>query len=270
MAFAIIVSEQDPAGMNIKARLLESYGFKEKGEFEGTAVFVLGDTTLYTIKGPLITAEGIDKQIPEDFLIFGSKHASKEEVHSLSCHCTGNFGEAKYGGQDKKLSMGSALMLKKAYLELLRHKEEVPDHQITLEATHHGPLLEKPHLFIEIGSTEEHWGNEKAGKIIAQTIMHLIEGEDLAEQEIVFAIGGTHYCATFNKILQRTNLAFAHVCAKYGLEHLDEELIQEAFEKTSEKATSVLLDWKGLGKEKERIKSLLETMGIEYKRSDKL
>ena len=40
-------------------------------------------------------------------------------------------------------------------------------------------------------------------------------------------------------------------------------------EKTLPKAKFVLLDWKGMGKEKQRILSILEKNDIKYERSDK-
>ena len=45
-------------------------------------------------------------------------------------------------------------------------------------------------------------------------------------------------------------------------------MLKQAIEKTYEKVDFVLLDWKGLGKEKQRIKSILEELNIEYKRTD--
>ena len=33
------------------------------------------------------------------------------------------------------------------------------EYDITLEATHHGPLLDSPTLYLEIGSDEERWSD---------------------------------------------------------------------------------------------------------------
>ena len=66
-----------------------------------------------------------------------------------------------------------------------------------------------------------------------------------------------------------SNLAVGHICAKYNLENLDENLIKQALEKIIPKPKFVLLDWKGLGKEKQRILDILDRNNIEYRRSDK-
>ena len=54
------------------------------------------------------------------------------------------------------------------------------------------------------------------------------------------------------------------------LDNLDKEMIKQAVSKTYEKLDFVLLDWKGLGKHKQRIVDILQELRIEYKRTDKL
>ena len=66
-----------------------------------------------------------------------------------------------------------------------------------------------------------------------------------------------------------TDYAVGHICAKYNLENLDIELVRQAMEKTIPNASLVLLDWKGLGKEKERIVKMLEENNINCQRNDK-
>ena len=88
--------------------------------------------------------------------------------------------------------------------------------------------------------------------------------------ESTFVIGGSHYNHIANKAMLNTNLAVGHICAKYNLENLDGGLIKEAMEKIIPKPKFVLLDWKGLGKEKQRILEMLEKNNIEYRRSDKV
>ena len=84
----------------------------------------------------------------------------------------------------------------------------------------------------------------------------------------VFVIGGSHYNHVANKVMLKSNFAAGHICAKYNLEILDVNLIKQAMEKTVPKAKFVLLDWKGLGKNKHRIVEILEKNNIAYKRSD--
>ena len=258
MQLAIIASKQDPAGINIMEELK-----KEK----------LPDyVSLHEVEKSSIDNEDIDKEIEADLFIFTTKHQSAAGTHSLSCHSPGNWDKAEAGGKDKKLCIAPALLLKEAFLELNKQGQKL-NHEITLECTHHGPLINKPIMFIEIGSDKENWRNKEAGKLIASIVTRLVKDIDKIqkkEYEVALGIGGPHYCSAFNKIIQRTNIALGHICPKYMLEKLDKELIQQAIERTTPKPKFVLLDWKGLGKEKARIVKILEELNIDYKRTDQL
>jgi D-aminoacyl-tRNA deacylase len=271
MKYAIVVSEKDIAGMNIKENLLRLFDFEKSEDKKfGDVYSYKNNSEIYTLKSDTVYANNIDKDIEADFFIFATRHQSKERVHSLSCHSPGNWNKAEYGGQEKKLCIAPALMLKKAYLELKKFKEVVSTYEITLECTHHGPYLEKPVMFIEIGSTEEHWGNKTAGEVIAKTIIKIMEDNENKKERFAFAIGGPHYCNNFNKILERTDIAIGHICPKYALKYLDEGMIKQALEKTKENVDMIILDWKGLGQEKERIRTILDKIGIKVYKTEQL
>jgi D-aminoacyl-tRNA deacylase len=206
-------------------------------------------------------------------------------------HAIGNFGKAEFGGREKTLCIAPSVYLKNIFNELSKNAQD-SDYEASIEATHHGPYLEKPVLFVEIGSSEKEWIDENAGNIIAKSIINIIKkdnnifneknliinnesmkkinNDENNNYESVFVIGGSHYNHVANKVMLKTDLAVGHICAKYNLENLDESLIKEAMEKTIPKAKFVLLDWKGLGKEKQRVVGILEKNNIEYKRSDKI
>ncbi|MBI2101389.1 hypothetical protein HYT53_02155 [Candidatus Woesearchaeota archaeon] len=266
---AIIASSKDLAGINISNNLLELFDFKKSNEkFDGNDVFEFKNAKLYTIDDDLIFAESIDKKINADFLIFASKHRSKENTPSFTAHPIGNFGSADLGGREKTLCFSSAVLLKNLFAELNK-AENKNNYEITLEATHHGPYVEKPAVFIEIGSTENEWDNPENGKIIAKAIINGLKNDN-KNYKIAVGIGGPHYCSNFNKIMLRTNIAVSHICPKYNLEKLNEDLINQAIQKTTEKADFMLLDWKGLGKEKQRILDILKKLGVEIKKTEQV
>jgi D-tyrosyl-tRNA(Tyr) deacylase len=187
-----------------------------------------------------------------------------------------------------------------------------------MEATHHGPYMERPLIFVELGSNEKFWEDKKGGFMVARSLIgglkkfkdfistkknynekntvdnkkNLMNKKTINDEvneiqnkneklnieknendlmnnkfESVFVVGGGHYNHVANKAMLNSNLAVGHICAKYNLEFLDESLIKQAMEKCNAKL--VLLDWKGLGKEKQRILDILEKNDIEFKRSDK-
>lgn len=261
---AIITTTDDKASVNIKECLLELYDWEEDGEFDSLPIYSLGKAKLYTTNTTSIFCEDIDEKIDADLFIFATKHQSKAGIPSLCCHTPGNWGKAEAGGKDREVCTAPASYLRAAFLKL----KELNDinFEVVQECTHHGPFLIKPVMFIEIGSTEEQWIRKDCGKIIAKAIYYLIT-EEIEECKAALAIGGLHTMPNFTKYYEKTDIAFAHCCPKYNLENLDKAMILEAMEKTVEDCTEIYLDWKGLKQYKERIKLLLEELGIEFKRT---
>ncbi|KAG0499031.1 hypothetical protein HPP92_003722 [Vanilla planifolia] len=83
--------------------------------------------------------------------------------------------------------------------------------QVTLEATHHGPVVSTPTLFLEIGSTEEYWGRQDAAQVIALLLWHGLgleggisvgrwDGSNCSK--VLLGIGGGHYVPRHMDIVQ--------------------------------------------------------------------
>lgn len=267
MKFAIIISKKDQAGLNIKERLLELYEFKDSGEvFEGDKVYELNENVkLYSSDKDSIHCENIDKQIDAGLFIFATKHESKSKIPSLSVHVQGNWSKAEYGGKDRELCVAPASYLKKGLRTLNKLAVDL-DFEIIQECTHHGPYLEKPTMFIEIGSDETQWNNEKAAKIIAKTI-HILVSEEIGQFRAAVGIGGLHHTPNFKKIVLNSDIALGHVCPKYMLEYIDKEMIEQAIARTEPKAEVVILDWKGLKEFKRKITAMLDELNIPVKRT---
>ena len=160
MKTAIIASKKDLAGMNI-AEELKKYDLSKV------------NATLHIIEQDTIFSDNIDKEINADFFLFATRHQSKEGIPSLSCHSPGNWSKAEAGGIDDKLCIAPADYIKNAFLLLNKYGKKL-NHEITLECTHHGPYLEKPCMFIEIGSKKEDWIKKEPAKIIAKVIFELL------------------------------------------------------------------------------------------------
>jgi len=189
-------------------------------------------------------------------------------VPSLTVHAPGNWGKAEMGGRKGELDIAAAAMIKSGLNELNKKvAEEKLKYDVIQEATHHGPYLEKPCMFIEIGSSESAYNDEKAGKVIAATVMKILESSEYNVTTAV-AIGGMHHTPNFKDIQLSTNIAIGHVCPKYRLGELNAEQLQQAIDKTwPKKAELVIVDWKGLGENKEKVKRLLDESGVEWKKT---
>lgn len=263
---AIIVSMQDEAGMNIKQRLMENFDFKVSYKrFESFPVLNFKDFELYTIPTDQIFANYVN-EIKAELLIFASMHKSKDEKPALTAHAIGNFGHADFGGEDNKIVPTIPSILKN-YLISLKEKNEQNNigFDVTMEATHHGPYLTKPTIFIELGSNETGWKNEKAALAIAETIIEQSNANDKFIPSL--GIGGNHYCSYFNKLQLDSSNAFGHVIAKYGLGSLNAELLLQAISAHTEKIQEIVLDEKGLGEFKEKIIKLVKETGLNVQKA---
>jgi len=266
MNFIILYSKKDQAGINIADELKKHY---------------LPQIPIIELQKDSIFSEDIDKDERLknfDFIIFATKHKSEKGGKTLSVHAPGNWRNADFGGKAGKVCPTSALVIKYLFQKLKDNAEKNnSDYPVTLECTHHGPLIEKPCCFIELGSGEEQWKDKKTAAIIAKTISDLQNFEKWKEDnkkqtKIAIGIGGPHYCPNFNKIQlsENSKIAISHIIPQYCLP-LNESMLKEAIEKTKEHVNFFILDWKGCGKSEERqkITELLNKFGIEYIRTEK-
>ncbi|MCH8945423.1 MAG: hypothetical protein IIA85_00675 [Nanoarchaeota archaeon] len=260
--YLIVASKKDKAGINITTHLSQ---FQNSGKFD-----------FYLVEEDILFTENLDleKINKYDFIIFASRHKSSKEERSLTVHSVGNFRIAEFGGENGKLCKSSALFQKQLFEKLQSNvkKYNLKNYDVSLEATHHGPLIDKPCVFIEIGSTEIEYKDRRAGFVIAKTISETIENfKENPYNEVVIAIGGKHYCQNFNKIQLNSNVAISHVISQYVFP-LTKEMVKEAIEKTDEEIDFALLDWKGLGNSEKRNKILeiLDKLYVSYKKTSNI
>ena len=246
MEIAVIISKLDKAGMNIASYLDE----------KGIKYYLMDKKSIY--------CENIDKEINADLFIFATKHESKAGVNSLSVHAPGNFGKAELGGREKELCISPSSYLKKAMIEL--EKRNLDGFEVEIEQTHHGPYLKKPCMFIEIGSNEEAWLNKESGNVIADVIEVLLNWKS-KKYRTVSVLGGGHYNHVAKKIMLKTDFAVNHICAKHMLKFLNNETIKQTINRSVKKSEKIILDWKGLGKDKGKVTKLLDDLNLKYERS---
>lgn len=260
--YLIIASKKDKAGINITTQL--SQFPRENFNF-----YLVDDEIIYTEN---LDLERMDKY---DFVIFASKHKSEKSEKTLSIHAPGNWRSAELGGEREKVSKTSALFQKHIF-EILNKNVNASGlgerYKVTLECTHHGPLINKPCIFIEIGSTQTEWEDRRAGFILAKTILEAIQNfQPNPYNEVAIGIGGPHYCPNFNNLQLKSNVAISHVIPNYAFP-LTEEMIKEAIDKTDEEVDFAVLDWKGLGRAEQRDQALeiLDKLYISYKKTSEI
>ncbi|KKG16772.1 D-tyrosyl-tRNA(Tyr) deacylase [Methanosarcina sp. 2.H.T.1A.6] len=266
----IICSAPDLSSQNIKTHLLRLREWKplelppESG-FSAARESADGKFRLVDIEEIHVFQDGLDKKLeaaglPASLIIFASKHRSKEEINSLTVHCTGNSsGEARLGGLPKSLAVASPAAMKSILSEMKRLVgEKGLKYDVTLEVTHHGPTeLSVPSIYAEIGSTEVQWTDPEAGEVAAKAILAV----SLEKVPVAVGFGGGHYAMRQTGLLLETDISFGHNFPKYQLEFVDEALVRQAVEKSN--AEFAYFDRKSMKSEdKKRISEILEKLGL--------
>lgn len=155
-------------------------------------------------------------------------------------------------------------MLKAYFNELYLNRNSARDYQITLEATHHGPTsLKGPILFVEIGSGLVQWRDSNAARVVCNSLLEISSLDLRGSSRVAMALGGTHYPEKLNKILHETDFSLAYIVTKSNLQFIDDQILQQMMVRSTERITHVLLDWKGLGKNKKSILDTIERTDLE-------
>ncbi|HEY7508227.1 MAG TPA: D-aminoacyl-tRNA deacylase [Nitrososphaera sp.] len=265
MKFILVASSQDLAGRTLSSCLLSEKGFVPDGLHDGRAGRSFSspahrDALLYVADASLLTLETLDGTFPDaGAYVFLSKHRSDSEIPTLTCHCTGNFADAPFGGNPKEIAMALP-SLQKAYLQAIT-RAGARGYDVIIEATHHGPTsLKKPVLFVELGSSEKQWADASAARAMCDALLQSLDFTPC--KKVGVAIGGTHYPTKFNKLLLESEFGLAAVASKHALAAIDEPMLAQMIKKSAEKVTHVILDAKGLGSHKERITKMAESTGL--------
>lgn len=260
----IVTSNEDEASVNIREQLLAMADWEEHGEFEGNPVYLLNDDLMVSINRLHLWHDNIDKEIESltgktiESVIYASRHRSESQRRTLTLHPIGNFSKAEFGGRDKTLVNSSPHLMCTA-LRVLSNEARNLDYTVSLEVTHHGPYLEKPTFFIEIGSTEKEWNDEKAGKVIARTILKSID--QCQRFPTAIGVGGGHYAPRFTEVVLSSEISIGHMISNYALDVIDRFLLEEAVKKSG--AEYVYFHRKAIKKSKyNELKEFFEELGI--------
>ena len=180
----IISSTEDLASISIKKELLNHSTWEEVDTFSQNPVYhhtTMKSVYLITINDYLIHHESIDTEIKNTLrinpkqIIFISRHRSKTGEPTLTTHPIGNYQKAQFGGKDFTLTPSSPLLMTHL-LHIIKKKirNTTLVHHVCFEVTHHGPYLECPALFAEVGSCEKEWIKSEPASVIAQSILEVL------------------------------------------------------------------------------------------------
>jgi D-aminoacyl-tRNA deacylase len=270
----LVASNKDVASLNIKEQILKLYPFNETTHaFQQNPAYradINGqNVTLVTLNEESIKAQSLPEKFPTaKLIVFISRHSSQSGKPTLSVHTPGNFGDAELGGLPKKVSVSPATAMQNALKALMHYKEELNlNYEVSFECTHHGPSLNVPAMFVELGSSSQQWSDSQAAQAVAHSAMSAIANFTAPANSAVLGIGGTHYNQRFTLMALMGEAAFSHMIPKYAVYLVDSEMLSQCVEKTLEKVSLAVLDWKGIKSEdKPNLLSALEAVELPFKK----
>ena len=241
----IAVNQQDIASTNQADALRAMDDWSERSPVEHHPAYALKHLRMIYLPNGLLFEDHLAKRWEDatgervSEIIFPSRHVAASGQPSLTLHPIGvphlPMGEqGPYGGHGGTAPPPSTRLASwwKMLLNLAKNEDSVDGFDLSLEVTHHGPTVDVPTLFIEVGSTEETWGHLGAAQLLA-TIMRdgLLKPsgstwveEIHAGEMVLVTLGGGHYAPRANQLAALDGVWLGHMLATYAL----------PFEKTTE------------------------------------
>ncbi|MCQ2079195.1 MAG: D-aminoacyl-tRNA deacylase [archaeon] len=269
----IVRYEKDIASSNIVDTFVARGGWAEAGvDDEGHRYLSKGDDMVIFLEHKHIRAENIDESairfgFRPDVVIFPSVHSAKSGIPALTVHPIGNYHEALYGGESGRLAPTCPSVLSDM-LRSIRRNCAISEYNICFEATHHGPYLKTPAMFLEIGSDESCWGRQDAADVQCQVLSEVTELNDYVS---VIGIGGGHYAPRFTELALSCKVNFGHMLPNYQMDGFDDEDIARSIKSAMDASGTRLayLHRKSMkGAQASRITALAESVGCEFVKSE--
>ena len=267
MSRLLVCSEKDLPSVNMKEALLSFHGWEDMGNDGANSYISYNDTVMVTIPDMHIRHEDLDKEVERfgvkvDEVIVMSKHSAKSGRAALTAHPIGNYHENEFGGREKAVVKAAPALMSDALRRIVQ-LNDMEDTQTCFEVTHHGPWMEKPTFYIEVGSEQTHWENKHAAEILAHVIEDLDPQYDYPS---AVGLGGGHYAPRFTEVALKFKVNFGHMIPNYQTEGRDDEdivrMLKCACEATDTKM--VYLHRKSMKKpEERRMSALIESAGFE-------
>ncbi len=272
----LVSSEEDPASCNMRSLLLRKRDWEpaDAGEF-GAGNLLVGDgMAMVTIEGIHIFEDHLDRRVGGlldvefDEVVFLSRHRAASAIPTLTVHPIGNFGEARFGGRDGCLVPAAPTLMNGLLRGIAERGSDLP-FQISFEVTHHGPWLDTPTVYIEIGSDESQWEHMGAAECLTDALLGVRE----EDHTTLIGLGGGHYGPRFTDIVLTRKANFGHMVPAHVLDGADEPAVQEMVSKAMQTsgATAAYMHRKSMKRSRaSMIASVLERMDVPLLRSEDL
>lgn len=262
----LVCSELDIPSANMRDCLMEIRDWEDAGSDNGSKMLRDGDTYILSSDRWHIDFEDVldvsaKFGVDPDLVIFMSRHSSESGRPALTVHPIGNYHENNLGGKPMKLVRSCPDLMTDA-LRRISNLNDMEETQVTFEVTHHGPWLDRPSFFIEVGSDSSHWANKHAADILA----HVLISNSGNDYPVTVGVGGGHYAPRFTEAALELEVNFGHMVPNYQMEGRGDEdiarVLRDACEQSGTK--TIFLHRKSMkGPQASRIRDLAASEGLE-------
>ena len=261
MKLGLFYSERDVAGVNM-AREIASMMGEQFSLSNATCEIVPNEREILYINE--------DNAKDFDYIIVLSRHSGTPGRPIFTAHVPGNFGPAKFGGDPFTLGVAIPSIMKEYLLSVSKEALEI-GYEVGFEPTHHGPTLNTPMAFLEIGCDERAWKDPRAVSVAASSVLKSIERWDPSKYRPAIAFGGPHINHHFTRIELETDIAIGHAVRKLDAHYVDRMMIEMAISRNGEKPELAVVDAKGLkGEDRKRIEGTLDEIGLKRERVNRI
>ncbi|CAM8914353.1 unnamed protein product [Rhodiola kirilowii] len=240
MVTLVVATTSDPASIGPASALLSMPGWHPGPFLQDIPSFVNKDVRLLKHGSRIVVEDYLDKRWEDSVgesvheVIFLSRHTAASNRPALTIHPIGvpHLREDEVppaGGKPGWAAPPNPRI--GPWLRLLKKIADshnlTPEFEVTLEATHHGPLVDSPTMFVEIGSTEEYWKRQDAAQAIALLVWEgLGLGEEAAvgewsrgtgKNKVLLGIGGGHYAPRHMDVVLKEGIWVGHLLSGYSL-----------------------------------------------------
>lgn len=235
----VVINCSDVASLNQGEALRGMRSWDQGPKVEGHRSFASVNVRMWYLPEHVLDENYLDRRWFEATgervteVIFPSRHSAASGQASLTLHPIGiphmPAGElGRYGGIGGRAPPPNSRLA--PWWRMLQQRwaehPELSSFDLSLEVTHHGPYLDAPSLFIEVGSTEATWGHSGAAHLLG-TIIHdglfdssLETSWSEAEHRdslVLITLGGGHYAPRANVLASHEGVWLGHMLATYAL-----------------------------------------------------
>lgn len=254
MTTLILASKADSASLTLHQAMIEAHTWNSTPSPLGELLIsdeidahmlLINEIHIKSDNVGKVHMESVNKNI--DDIIVLSKHVSNSEVPAMTIHPIGVPTGQEIGENGRSGGVYGTLVppnprlapFLRAIVRRGTFEPNLSKFDLTLEATHHGPVMSLPTMYLEIGSSEKEWKDMKLASIWAEIIIENLSSKAPDQNKRwILCIGGGHYAPRHRDILIRSNELVGHILPSYSLPNVDEEASLHKFEKVLQAAIS--------------------------------